>query len=82
METFSHFDSVNLLSCLHQAACRGHLRVVQLILQYRAGLINERLEDKSVVQVAAHQGHSVMLDLLMQHGADPSLADKAGGNLD
>ena len=83
--TFSQCDSVNIpdnktmLTCLHQAACRGHLRLVQLILQYRAALINERLEDKTVVQVAAHQGHSMMVDLLMQLGADPSLADKAGG---
>ena len=71
-------DNKTMLTCLHHAASRGHLRVVQLILQYRAALINERLEDKSVVQVAAHQGHSVILDLLMQEGADPSLADKAG----
>ena len=82
--TFSQSDTVNIpdnktmLTCLHQATCRGHLTVVQLILQYRQAILNQRLEDKTALQVAAHQGHTVIVDLLLRHGADPTLSDKAG----
>ena len=82
--TFSQCDSVNIpdnktmLKCLHQAASRGHFNVVLVILQYRAAIVNERLEDKTVLQVAAYQGHSMIVDLLLRHGANPGLADKSG----
>ena len=71
-------DNLTLLSCLHQAVVMGHLSVVSVILKYRLALINERSEDKTALQVAAHEGQSLIVDWLIKAGADLSLADKTG----
>ena len=46
-------------------------------MKYRSGLVNERHEDKTALQVAAHQGHTGVLDIMMEAGADPGLGDRS-----
>ena len=46
-------------------------------MKYRSGLVNERHEDKTALQVAAHQGHTGVLDIMMEAGADPRLGDRS-----
>ena len=56
---------------------QGHHPVVSVLMKYRSGLVNERHEDKTALQIAAHQGHTAVLDTLMEHGADPGLGDRS-----
>ena len=46
-------------------------------MKYRSGMVNERHEDKTALQIAAHQGHTRVLDTLMEAGADPGLGDRS-----
>ena len=46
-------------------------------MKFRSGLVNERHEDKTALQIAAHQGHTEVLDTLMEAGADPGLGDRS-----
>ena len=48
-----------------------------MLMKYRSGLVNERHEDKTALQIAAHQGHTEVLDTLMEAGADPGLGDRS-----
>ena len=51
--------------------------MVSVLMKYRSGLVNERHEDKTALQIAAHQGHTGVLDTLMEAGADPGLGDRS-----
>ena len=51
--------------------------MVSVLMKYRSSLVNERHEDKTALQVAAHQGHTGVLDIMMEAGADPGLGDRS-----
>ena len=51
--------------------------MVSVLMKYRSGLVNERHEDKTALQIAAHQGHTGVLETLMEAGADPGLGDRS-----
>ena len=46
-------------------------------MKYRSGLVNERHEDKIALQIVARQGHTWVLDMLMEAGADTGLRDRS-----
>eukprot|EP00092_Neocalanus_flemingeri_P028989 GFUD01031472.1.p1 GENE.GFUD01031472.1~~GFUD01031472.1.p1 ORF type:complete len:938 (+),score=300.01 GFUD01031472.1:38-2851(+) len=71
-------DNTTITTSLHKAVGKGHLNVVVIILKYRSSLVNDKLEDKTVLQIAAHEGHSMIIDWLMQFGANPALGDQTG----
>ena len=50
--------------------------MVSVLMKFRSGLVNERHEDKTALQIASHQGHTGVLDTLIEAGADPGLGDR------
>ena len=51
--------------------------MVSVLMKYRSGLVNERHENKTALQIAAHQGHTGVLDMLMEAGVDAGLGDRS-----
>ena len=66
---------------LFDAAAQGHLEVVRLPLEFRAGFgyhIDDALEDgRTPLIVAAAAGHAEVVGLLLEFGADPEQAAHA-----
>jgi len=72
-------DNAAAVAALVAASTKGHLAVVIAILQFRPNLVNEQTkEGRTALQVAAHEGHSSVVEQLLAAGADPGLADSAG----
>jgi len=72
-------DNAAAVAALVAASTKGHLAVVINILQFRPNLVNEQTkEGRTALQVAAHEGHSNVVEQLLAAGADPGLADSAG----
>ena len=72
-------DNAAAVAALVAASTKGHLAVVIAILQFRPNLVNEQSkEGRTALQVAAHEGHSSVVEQLLAAGADPGLADSAG----
>merc|ERR1719430_1114493 len=72
-------DNAAAVAALVAASTKGHLAVVMNILQFRPNLVNEQTkEGRTALQVAAHEGHSSVVEQLLAAGANPGLADSAG----
>ncbi|XP_067652901.1 ankyrin repeat domain-containing protein 50-like [Haliotis asinina] len=67
---------------LHLACAGGDLETVKLILSLKAVDINSRGDlSKTPVMVAAHGGHSDVVEFLVDRGANVSLVDSDGDNV-
>jgi len=71
-------DETGEATALHRAAYRGHLAIVQLLLDKGAMVDAEDFEGQTPLQRALAQGHAEVADLLVSRGA--SLDHVARGN--
>ena len=56
IKIFSHNLLHLLLLGLHKSAGKGYLSIVSSILKFRPALVNQKLQDKTVLMVAAYEG--------------------------
>ncbi|XP_046337772.2 ankyrin repeat domain-containing protein 17-like [Haliotis rufescens] len=67
---------------LHSACLGGHVEVVKYVLSQDIVNINSRVWcGRTPVMLAAENGHRVVVELLVNVGADVTLVDKKGDNL-
>merc|ERR1719354_544747 len=71
-------DNNALLIALHKAANLGLLAVVSSIVRFRPVLVNQKLEQKTVLMVAAYQGYVEILRTILSSGGDGSIPDQTG----
>ena len=83
---FPHFHYDQNQTALHYAANRGALEIMTLLLQYPEADPNLRYDNsnrddwdlhRTPLHEASENGHAAVLELLLSHGADPTL--EAGG---
>lgn len=64
---------------LVRAAAQGHLETVQRLLEgIPRNMVDMRSSGKTALQVAAHQGHSAVVKLLLHAGASVNASDNDG----
>ncbi|XP_040920115.1 ankyrin repeat and SOCS box protein 2-like isoform X2 [Toxotes jaculatrix] len=62
---------------LHEAAYYGQLQCVRILLRAYPDSVNRRsLTNQTALLLAAGRGHVSCVDFLLQHGADPNIANK------
>ena len=62
------------------AACRGHSKVVELLLRAGADKDAAMHDGRTALHEAADRGHSDVLNLLLEAGADTNMAEKSEGS--
>jgi ankyrin repeat protein/serine/threonine protein kinase len=64
---------------LMAASCKGYVEVVKTLVEARTQTINRQNEDSSTALcLASKEGHTDVVSLLLQHGADHHICDKRG----
>lgn len=64
---------------LTSAAYRGTVRSIQLLLAHPKIEVNKRdIDGQTALLVAAKRGHTRIVELLLEAGADPSLKNERG----
>ncbi|KAG5886403.1 hypothetical protein JTB14_030762 [Gonioctena quinquepunctata] len=72
-------QSNSLTDQLVRAAAQGHLEVVRALLKNAPrGAVEGRSSGKTALQVASHQGHVQVVDLLLKCGASVNASDNDG----
>ncbi|MGA1600601.1 MAG: ankyrin repeat domain-containing protein, partial [bacterium] len=75
-EEFINFKSTpNGCFALSDAAMRGHVSVVELLLNWKARINLARGDGKTALHCAALHGHASCVRLLLSRGADPNCQD-------
>jgi len=71
-------DNEAILTGLHKAAGLGYVAVVTSILKFRPVLVNQKLQGKTLLMMAAYKGYVEMIKLVVVNGGDGCLADQVG----
>mmetsp|Transcript_34044 Transcript_34044/g.44985 ORF Transcript_34044/g.44985 Transcript_34044/m.44985 type:complete len:771 (-) Transcript_34044:68-2380(-) len=66
------------ITALYAASQRGHVEVVNILIEKGARVQECNLQGMTPLYAAAEQGHHYVVDKLLQVGADPSFADNKG----
>ncbi|XP_029663141.1 ankyrin repeat and KH domain-containing protein 1-like [Formica exsecta] len=61
-----------------RAAQKGHLKLLQQLLVYKANIHAEIQTGDTALTLACENGHTKIVDLLLQHGANPEHESKEG----
>ncbi|XP_046550762.1 ankyrin repeat domain-containing protein 50-like [Haliotis rubra] len=70
------------MNILHCASDKGHLAVVMYIVSlHSVDIDSEGLENKTPMMFAGQNGHKDVVEFLVNHGAQLSLADREGNNI-
>ena len=67
-----------LFTPLHQAALRGHERIVKLLLSHKADVNSRSKTEATPLHLASQEGHLASVVALLQAGADPLLPRRDG----
>lgn len=54
-----------------RAAQKGHIKLLQQLLVYKANIHAEIQTGDTALTLACENGHTKIVDLLLQHGANP-----------
>ena len=68
----------SVAAALYKAIGNGHDKVVQLVLSHKPELVNTCHQDKTPLMTAAHEGHSLLVDMIISYGGNPTVADSCG----
>jgi len=71
-------DNEAILTGLHKAAGLGYVAVVTSILKFRPVLVNQKLQGKTLLMMAAYKGYVDMIKLVVDNGGDGCIADQVG----
>ena len=63
--------------CLH-AAKKGYIRVVQLLMEYKADIRQSNTDRQTALHLAAQNGHVEVTELLLEHALDLAARDRMG----
>ena len=63
---------------LHEAAIRGHERIIQLLLSHKADVNSRSRIESTPLLCASQEGHLAIVVTLLQAGADPLLPQDDG----
>lgn len=73
------FKNIRHVSPLWIAATNGHFRAVQILLDTRLVNVNSQsISSRPPLFGATAGGHQIIIELLLQFGADPTLVDVDG----
>ena len=71
-------DVNSVAAAMYKAIGNGHNKVVQLILNHKPELVNTCHQDKTPLMMAAHEGHSLLVDTVISYRDNLTVADMCG----